>query len=213
MSTELNHPADEIARALARANGILTVIGGCFDKQSGEFAIATSYLAESISAVDGLLNAATTALGRLYQTCDLSVIREIPAEPVEGYAADEALAEPAAEPEPMKLPEPTQQFSRKTAPARSAAKTGYLAAFGPTDPATSLVERAETSVPVFKPAQISKRESILEQPATTYDELLAKITAVADQAAFNAPNSASDRALLPALEGLRADLLKMRAAA
>ena len=58
-----------------------------------------------------------------------------------------------------------------------------------------------------------KRNAILEKPATTYDELLAKVTAVADEAAFEAHSSNSQRSLLPALEGLRADLLKMRAVA
>ncbi|HEY4995355.1 MAG TPA: hypothetical protein VII21_03575, partial [Aestuariivirga sp.] len=62
MSIEFKHPADEIASALSRANGILTVIGGCYDKSGNQFAIGTAYIAESIIAVDGLLNAATTAL-------------------------------------------------------------------------------------------------------------------------------------------------------
>jgi len=216
MATELKHPADEIARALSRANGILTVIGGCFDKQSGQFAIGTSYLAESITAVDSLLNAATAALARLYQTCDLSVIREISEVQTQGFASEEAGVNVQPAPiveEVVPAADATSQYSRPAAQAAAAAKTGYLAAFGPTEATASLVERAESIVPVFKVAQHSKREALLEQPALTYDELLAKVTAVADQAAFQAHSSPTERSLLPALEGLRADLLKMRSVA
>jgi len=208
MSKDTKHPADEIAQALARANGILTVISGCYDRQAGEFAIGTAYLAESIAAVDSLLNAATQSLAKLYQTCDLSVIREIPvADPVTEEPQNPVTPEPVIQTEAT----PATFFSRVT--EANPTKTSYLATFGPSEPVAPVVERQEAPIPVFKPAKATKRESLLEQPATTYDELLAKVTAVADQAAYQAPNSPADRALLPALEGLRADLLKMRAVA
>ena len=210
MSTELKHPADDIGQALARASGILTVIGSCYDKQSSQFAIATSYLAESIAAIEGLLNVATSALAKLYQTCDLSVIREIsselelsemPAVLTPSIEAQSTISEDIAEPT-------TTSFVGRQA-SEMHPKTSYLAAFGPAETAANLVERAETVVPTFRPSTPSRREMVMDQPATTYEELLAKVTAVADRA----QNSPADRTLLPALEGLRADLLKMRAVA
>jgi hypothetical protein len=211
MTTEFKHPADEIARALARASGILTVISGCYDKNSSQFAIGTTYLAESISAVEGLLNAANTALGRLYETCDLTILENaLP----QTEAAAPALAE--AEVLPMTqaaapIAEPTVLKGAEV--FKPAAKTSYLAAFGPSEASTSLGDRVDSAVPAFKSAKPLAREAVLEKPATTYDELLAKITAVADQAAFQAHTSPSDRSLVPVLEGLRADLMKMRSVA
>ena len=213
-ATEFKHPADDIARALARANGILTVISGCYDKSSEDFAIGTSYLAESIAAVDGLLTAATAALGRLYQSCDLTIIREgsteilHPTEPQVEVRAEIELPSPAAT---TSTPAPSV-FARGISNARPV-KPSYLAAFGPSEGSASLADRVQTAVPHASPMVAVKRNAILEKPATTYDELLAKVTAVADEAAFEAHSSNSQRSLLPALEGLRADLLKMRAVA
>ena len=197
MGIEFKHPADEIAKALSRANGILTVIGGCYDKPSNQFAIGTAYIAESINAVDGLLSAATTALEQLYQICDLTVIRD-------------AIETPGSEAVPAVEPQTTISLPA-VKPQRE--KSGYLAAFGPSETQLSLAERADSAVPIFKSTAPSKRETIMDQPATTYEELLAKVTAVADQAAFQAHNSPTERSFLPVIEGLRADLLKMRAVA
>ncbi len=210
MSIEFKHPADEIASALSRANGILTVIGGCYDKTGNQFAIGTAYIAESINAVDGLLSAATTALERLYATCDLSVVRDVPvtAEP-EAVVAAEVPIETYPE---RYEPAPPTVISRPVV-ENQLPKSSYLAAFGPSETQLSLAERADSAVPMFKSMAPSKRDTIMDQPATTYEELLAKVTAVADQAAFQAHNSPTERSLLPALEGLRADLLKMRAVA
>ncbi|MEO9166947.1 MAG: hypothetical protein ABI230_00950 [Aestuariivirga sp.] len=208
MGIEFKHPADEIANALSRANGILTVIGGCYDKTGNQFAIGTAYIAESIYAVDGLLNAATTALERLYQTCDLTVVRDA-SEIHAPEAAVEVPAETYSTLPDLALPTPMPRAAME-APQM---KSSYLAAFGPSEAQLSLSERADSAVSHFKPMAPSKRETILDQPATTYEELLAKVTAVADQAAFQAHNSPTERSLLPALEGLRADLLKMRSAA
>lgn len=215
MGVEFKHPADEIAQALARANGILTVISGCYEKSAGEFAIGTTYLAESISAVDGLLNAATLALARLYQTCDLNIVRDLPgAEPEDAEPSETAPILVSEGPVAVSaVKAASSSVFVRTSYQQKPAKVGYLAAFGPSETAISLVERAETAVPSFAPPVAIRREAVLEKPATTYDELLAKVTAVADQAAFQAHASPSDRSLLPALEGLRADLLKMRAVA
>lgn len=210
MSTEFKHPADEIASALSRANGILTVIGGCYDKTGNQFAIGTAYIAESINAIDGLLSVATTALERLYETCDLSVIRDV-AETVEPEAVVAAEVPTEIYPERYEAA-PTPVISRPVV-ENHLSKSSYLAAFGPSEAQLSLAERADSAVPMFKSMAPSKRDTIMDQPATTYEELLAKVTAVADQAAFQAHSSPTERSLLPALEGLRADLLKMRAVA
>ena len=220
-ATELKHPADEIAQALARANGILTVISGCYDSSSEDFAIGTSYLAESIAAVDGLLAAATAALGRLYQSCDLTIIRDANTE-IAQTRAPEVEAPVAIELPPrvsttpvnaaLALPPAPSVFARGISHAKSM-KPSYLAAFGPSEGAASLADRVQTAVPHAAPKVVAQRNTILSKPATTYDELLAKVTAVADEAAFEAHSSNSQRSLLPALEGLRADLLKMRAVA
>ena len=210
MDIEFKHPADEIASALARANGILTVIGGCYDKAGNQFAIGTSFIAESINAVDGLLSAATTALERLYQTCDLTVLRDAAA--IREPEAVTAPEEPDSSYSERQESAPSNTISRPAAESQKV-KSSYLAGFGPSETQPSLSERADSAVPFSRSMAPSKRETLLDQPATTYEELLAKVTGVADQAAFQAHNSPMERSLLPALEGLRADLLKMRSAA
>lgn len=221
IGAEFKHPADDIAQALARANGILTVVSGCYEKSSNQFAIGTTFLAESISAVDSLLSSANLALGRLYQICDLTVIRDLPVakDTTASNLANDISSEIVGSEQLAMVvetkddaPSVISVFTRGGTEAKSP-KVGYLAAFGPSDPVSSLTERMETAVPGFKSSTPSKRETLLEQPATTYEELLAKVTAVADQAAFQAHNSPAERSLLPALEGLRADLMKMRSVA
>lgn len=215
LGADFKHPADEIAQALARANGILTVIGGCYDRTKAEFAVPTSYVAESITAVDSLLSSAALSLGKLYQTCDLIITREDSGEvfPVDVEPDASSESAPIEDAQNHTQAEEAKPAFAKIVEQVQHPKTGYLAAFGPTELSSSLLERANYSIPSFSPSVLTKREQGLDKPATTYEELLAKVTAVADQAAFQAHASPSERSLLPALEGLRADLLKMRAVA
>lgn len=215
LDADFKHPADEIAQALARANGILTVIGGCYDKTKAQFAVPTSYVAESITAVDTLLSSAAMSLGKLYQSCDLTIMREDTGEAFSSDVEPDAPSdsEPDAGAEVHTRAVEAKQLFAKNVEQVQPPKAGYLSAFGPTELSSSLLERANYSIPSFSPSVSTKRGVGPDKPATTYEELLAKVTAVADQAAFQAHASPSEGSLLPALEGLRADLLKMRAVA
>lgn len=222
MSVEQKHPADEIGKALARAGGILTLLSSCYDKSNGQFETGTSFLFESIMAVESIVDNATKSLARLYQTCDLSVVREIQVEthPVTASVtimAEEAVVEPDLEentPLPMPTLHPSVGRSQKRYVAPPAEAGSYLGFFGPPEQGARLSDRMENVLAHAgaQSAQLRPAE-LIDRPAESYEELLQKVTAFADQAAFQAHHSPADRGLLPALEGIRADLIKLRSVA
>jgi hypothetical protein len=220
MSVEQKHPADEIGKALARAGGILTLLSSCYDKSSGNFETGTSFVHESIMAIEAIVENATKSLARLYQTCDLSVVREHPVEVSETVTPEAPVAETAeavlADEAPLTLPplQPASERAQKRYVAPPAAASSYLGFFGPPEQGARLSDRLEGVLSKAGAQHFrSKSEELMDRPAESYDELLQKLTAVADQAAFQAHHSPAERALLPVLEGLRADLIKLRSVA
>ncbi len=209
MQPEQKHPADELAKSLARAGGILTLLSGCYETETGGFATGNSFVHESIVAIEAILAKANDALGRLYQTCDLTVVRQVPVgEPV---VAEEASASPVAETAvvlPIEAAPIVSSWQR--APQAAPMAGSYLSLFGPGDDNAKLADRLDHLL--VKPVEAARTE-ITDRPAESYDELLQKLTAVADKAAFQAHGAGADRSLVPALEGLRADFIKLRGAA
>lgn len=212
---EQKHPADELGRVLARANGILTLLSGCYEKSEARFDTGNAFVFESITAIEAMLNTATDALARLYQTCDLSVVRE----------AEQAVQEPAIEISPvpqMSAPTPTMPIPAPAhmelqLPAAQIAQHNfggsYLGFFGPAESAANLAERVD-SILINMPLRPRLRQTeIMDKPAESFDELLEKVTALADVAAYQAHQTHQDTGLGTALEGLRADLIKLRSVA
>ncbi len=212
--SEVKHPADELGKALARANGILALLSGCYEKSSANFETGQSFVFESITAVETMLQTATDALARLYQTCDLSVIRgSVEAQaPVELPAVSQEQALPPLQFVGQQAPE-VQRPSQLAFDPQDLGGS-YLGFFGPPPEAVSTLSDRLDNILVNMPAKTRSRQSeVFEKPAENYEELLQKITALADVAAFQAHQSHQDGNLLPALEGLRADLIKLRSVA
>jgi hypothetical protein len=207
---EQKHPADELGKALSRANGILTLLTGCFEKPSNSFETGNAFVFESITAVEAMLNTATLALGRLYQTCDLSVIRQAQVEVL--VEPEPAIITPEPAPE-VQHQMPMQLHAPVVAPMQNNYGTSYLGFFGPAEPAAELSEKID-SILVNMPARPrAKHAEIFDKPAENYDELLQKLTALADVAAYQAHQTNQDGGLGSALEELRADLIKLRSVA
>ena len=204
MTADHKHPADEIGKALARANGILTLLSSCFDKTNATFETGGNFVYESIVTVETIIENANRALAQLYQTCDLTVIRETAPPPVtQDYAVAEALQFPPAAAATEMLPFTARVKNQQQGQPRfatPAAESGsYLSFFGPMETMERNTERFEPTVSM-----------LADRPAESYDELLQKLTAMADQAAHQSP---AERTLVPALENLRADLIKLRSVA
>lgn len=203
MTADHKHPADEIGKALARANGILTLLSSCFDKTNATFETGGNFVYESIVTVEAIVENANRALAQLYQTCDLTVIREAVPQPVaQDYAVAEALQFPPAAVQNDTLPFVSATKHSAPSQPRYSAPTDsgpYLSFFGPPETTLRNADRFEQSASM-----------LADRPAESYDELLQKLTAMADQAAHQPP---AERTLAPVLEGLRADLIKLRSVA
>jgi hypothetical protein len=220
-TAEQKHPADELGRALARANGILTLISDCYDKSEATFETGNAFVHESIIAVEAMLNGASAALAKLYQDCDLSIVRE---------AATEAnLEQPVAEVPTVQVPVfiqpeiPPQQHVEAQSPVSSYVPASnyaqqnygnsYLGFFGPAEPVSNLADKLDNILVNMPARPRAKHAEIFDKPAENYDELLQKLTALADVAAYQAHQNSADAGLGSALEELRADLIKLRSVA
>ena len=214
MAAEAKHPADEIGKALARASGILTLLSSCYDKQSQSFETGCNYAYESVLAIEAILLNASGALGKLYETCDLTLIQpEPPVMEQQETAAETQVVDAAAESETTLF---EGYFGRAVQPrkAETANLNGYLSSFGPSEQSVRLSERADSaSSRSFGLEAQASRSPLAERHAENYDELLQKLTAVTNQAAAleNHPDLAQNFA--PALEELRADLIRLRSVA
>jgi hypothetical protein len=213
MQAELKHPADELAKSLARAGGILTLLSGCYEQDSGSFATGNSFVNESIVAIEALLNQANEALGRLYQSCDLTMVRPSNVSTAEAVPrVGQALEPVPATVESFVYVAPRAEATLRAPPSAPQITAGsYLSFFGPGDQNAKLADRLDSVL--VRPTAVTAVVDITERPAESYDELVQKLTAVADKAAFQAHQLPSDRSLVPALEGLRADLIKLRSVA
>ncbi|MBG1231540.1 hypothetical protein [Aestuariivirga litoralis] len=145
------HPADDVAAALARINGMLTMISGVYDPQNNTFVTGLGFVHESIQAMEILVTRATDALAAMYQTCDLTVVREIP--PKKAPAAKPEAAKPveAVErpPAPKVMSESARAFqdaaryaaeAKAYVPAQEAAhpSSAFAQDYQPTHPPASL---------------------------------------------------------------------------
>jgi hypothetical protein len=202
------HPADELGKAISRANGILTSLSNCYDKSASSFAISLPFLFEGISAVEGILAGASDALTRLYDQYDLE---KLLTQTVEAVAP-----EPEIEPGIEEQVVPAEVEETVEEPALLPDGQGpYLGFFGASETVSRLASNLDSILETMPHrAQPAVQDEILDHPAQTYAELLQKLTAMADAAAFKAHRSpGSDSDLLPALESLRADMLRIRTVA
>jgi len=119
MAAPQKHPADEVAAALARMNGMLTMLNGVYDAHTTSFVTGIPFVHETVQAMEILISRATDALTVMYQTCDLTVVRDIPVKRPPVVHKEEPPA-----PEPSKLARSTVAFeeaSRFAAEAKARA--------------------------------------------------------------------------------------------
>ena len=214
MVAELKHPADEIGKALARASGILTVLSSCYDRHTQTFETGSNYAYESILAIETIVVNAASALEKLYSSYDLTPIAvdggvEMPLE-TSSIASSSTTAI-------LKDSDPLNGYFGRAAQAHkieTANLNSYLSSFGPSENAPRLVDRAEQAAGhsfTFESQQVPAPKA--ERRAESYDELLHKLTTVAHRAAAFEHQPGFEDKLLPALEDLRADILRMRSVA
>lgn len=232
MTLEQKHPADELGKALARASGILSLLSGCYEKSNNSFETDNTFVFESIIAVEAMLNTATNALEKLYENCDLTLVKEELPEVAPEVAVQEPqqavpqvlYTQPTIE---LRAPNQVSQAPVYQAPAPQAQSyhapvantaqlpygSSYLGFFGPAEPVSTLSDKIDNILVNMPSRPRAKHVEIFDKPAETYDELLQKLTALADVAAFQAHQANTEASLGPALEELRADLIKLRSVA
>jgi fructose-specific phosphotransferase system component IIB len=190
---EEKHPADEIALALSRAGGILSSLSHCYNASATDFAIGASFIAEAIKSTEAILAKASESLTKLYHDYSLDALHEEP-------QIDEIEAvEPAEEEIPVldisRIKNRSNGSNSFSQPMPLPKRLNRL----------DMMQRIEDDE-----VENVTVEQMIDQPAETYQELLEKLTAMAD-AASTQQNSA-ENSLVPILESLRADMLRMKTA-
>jgi hypothetical protein len=207
------HPADEIGKALSRAGGILTSLTNCYDKNNTDFQISVQFMFEAVSAVESLLGQASTELAKLYSSYDLGKISRQVENAAENEYTDTSYDHGSGNSEDQDLHDGSAQMIADH--GADATEPQYLGYFGPTEQVTRLADRIDSLLGTMptRPAAISATDFI-DKPASTYHELLEKLTAMTDAVAYNAHQGQDNgQSLLPVLEDLRADMLRLRTVA
>lgn len=214
---EEKHPADEIGKALSRAGGILTSISNCYEKTDSDFQIDLSFIFEAVIAVENLLARASDQLTSLYRHYDLTKVSEQnAASSIEPEHCEEQHVETShgESNEPLNFP-PVYRPLRANPASNEALATPNLGLFRPNEQVSRLASRLDNileTLPIRQRAPTP--HELIDKPAATYNELLEKLTAMADAAAYQAHQSPSqNHNLLPVLEKLRADMLRIRSVA
>lgn len=210
------HPADEIGKALSRAGGILTSLTNCYDKNDTDFQISVQFMFEAVSAVENLLGQASAELAKLYNSYDLSKISHQGDNSTENDYSQVSYNNSAITAEHEEYRDSsTQAIIDQTGSVPEATEPQYLGFFGPTEQVTRLADRIDSLLETMpaRPAAISANDFI-DKPAMTYNQLLEKLTAMTDAVAYNAHQGQDNsQSLLPVLEDLRADMLRLRTVA
>jgi hypothetical protein len=214
-TSDEKHPADEIGKALSRAGGILSSLTNCIDKSEIDFEISVPFVFEAVSAAEKLVSKANEELARLYEFYDLSKV-ETPVSlpnliPIQEAETAVGEAETAAD---VEVPEFSNDYSVPNLAAEQTVESNgsLFGAFRPTDQVHRLATRLDSILETIpnksrKPAPLD----LADRPADTYNELFDKLTAMADAAAYQAHQSpGQSETLLPLLERLRADMIRIR---
>jgi hypothetical protein len=191
---EEKHPADEIALALSRAGGILSSLTHCYDVSNADFATGAPFLAEAIKTAESILVKANESLTKLYQDYNL-----------------EALSESDLRNNPVDVVERDQEKVSHLSFAR-ARRLNENIAFSVQSQEVSRLSSNLDSILDTLPDNIQAVtvEQMIDHPAQSYQELLEKLTAMADAAAYQ--TQSEEGSLLPILESLRADMMRLKTA-
>ena len=191
------HPADEIAKALSRATGIISSITNCFDAESGQFDLGNKFVFEALANIENMLSNAGANLAHVYERCDLTLLDS-------PQATDDD--------EHTEIQPPTDENVDIPHAPDTIPFVGYFGGSTSAERLSQKLDRILEKMPVTEHEQPAMRE-FLDRPARTYGEFLDKLTAMADAAAYQVHNRHGDNdELLPVLEGLRADVMALKSA-
>lgn len=211
------HPADEIGKALSRAGGILTSLSNCYEKTDSDFQISVPFVFEAVNAVEKLLAHAVNELTSLYQLYDLTKISDQNQPPLAETDYDDKNKTEFSETETgesLSFP-PSYTPFRTSANTQEESAKPYLGFFGPSEQVSRLASRLDNILETMPTRlHVQSPVDLIDKPAETYNELLEKLTAMADAAAYQAQQSPEqDQNLLPVLEKLRTDMMRIRSVA
>lgn len=68
-----DHPVDRLSAALARASGVLAMIGQCYDQAQGVFKVSQEFLIQALVAMEGFVDESKSAVADLTEHYDLSL--------------------------------------------------------------------------------------------------------------------------------------------
>lgn len=194
---EEKHPADEIALALSRAGGILSSLSHCYNAGNKDFAIGSAFMAEAIKSTEDILLKANESLTRLYQDYSLASFQD--------EQADELVRSAAASFETTAENNSELDFVgvRRNSGGSNYKSVSELASMVSNDIEDDLDDQSEDD-------SNATVEQMIGQPAQSYQELLEKLTSMVDAASYR--SAEDDTQLLPVLESLRSDLLRLKTA-
>lgn len=216
------HPADEIARALLRAGGILSSLTTCYDSDNGSFDVGDGFVFEALRNVERMVMEAQNSLQLLHDEYDIrpdavaefedAQLAEFHAmtgtgprglHPNGSLSAAQHLSANSNELVHGDLNRGSVKQMPFTDLQQSSQQLMRLS-----DRLDEILERYPREEPQVKVAEPA------EGYARTYVEFLDKLMAMADAAATEAHvtgNSGGE--LAPVLDGLRADVRRLRAVA
>jgi hypothetical protein len=212
---EEKHPADEIGKALSRAGGILTSLTNCYDKNNTDFQISVQFMFEAVSAVESLLSQASEELSKLYSSYDLNKISEHTENSTPPNGEFSKVGYDNIGDHQFNLDGSSSNIDHQAETVSDAVDPQYLGFFGPTEQVSRLANRIDNLLETMPAKHVAASATdFIDRPAVTYNELLEKLTAMADAAAYNAHQGQDNsQTLLPVLENLRADMLRIRSVA
>lgn len=186
------HPADALGVALVRATGVLSALTACQDSSRGNFAVSDQFLVQAVTVLEGFVNDARNAYFDVCSNCDLSLTGPSPSR-ARNYSAPR-------QPDPIELQEEQAIFVPEPPVAVQA-----------TLPDLYAIREAIEAAPKTAPYPAGPQG--MDDVATSYDDLLRKLTAAEIFASERNLSSAEQNSpLLPLLKSLRQDLERFRAA-
>jgi hypothetical protein len=194
---EEKHPADEIALALSRAGGILSSLSHCYDVANTDFAVGSAFLAEAIKTTESILMKANESLTRLYENYSLATLQDEQADALV-RAANTSFESESENISALNFVSSKRRSNNAKYETQST-ETSHLADESDVELEYSSEEEATASV-----------EMMMQQPAQSYQELLEKLTSMVDAASYKSADD--DGQLLPVLESLRSDVMRLKTA-
>ncbi len=161
------HPADSMGIALMRATGVLAALTACQDQGRGTFAVGEQFVAQAIAALEGFINDARNSYFDMCSTCDLTMTRP-------GGDGKQVLSRNSTQVTSTGMEEDATVFEASPQVPQSS-----TAAEVDLEPQAALpdIYALRARVPNAEAARAAAANLLEGNFATTYDDLLRKLTA------------------------------------